>query len=835
MHLHFLTRLHLVVSILAIGVHAQRRCGNGYYPTPRYTGAYGSICIPCPASQARYAATQDDCTRCAVGTYSAEVGQTRCDNCPAGKYQGEKGGTLCWPCPPDEVSLAGQGSCAPFDCGDGYVRDKQWRADFGIWFCDQCIAGKYRDTSRHPDRDYCTRCDVGKYQDKKRRTSCKTCSEGKYSATTGSAECSTCPENSLSLSAGSDSRSDCKCLSGYTADSDGEACEPCSYGRYKPETGIGECTVCSIGTHQDEKGQTSCEECAVGKYGDTNGNRHCSECPQNSRSLSAGSVAVTDCKCLTGYTADSDGEACSACPNGEYKSVTGTSTCSLCPAGTSSEQGSSALVDCMCLAGYGGTSHGAVCEVCGEDTYKVGVGIGACTSCPVNSYSDSGSGRFDDCRCKTLEEMNDARECSQTQCRPGQYASSTETVEGVDVVTCTACAKGGFQPSANFATGCPLCLPGTYSEGTGARICEPCKPGTYAGGFESTSCNPCGGGTYQDAWAASSCSRCFPGASSDGGSDASADCECLESHTLIPDGTACISCARGTYMSAEGVGECLACPDGMTSDLGSVAQADCRCLVGLKGLVDEDLVCLLCDPGKKQVAGDCLECSTGFSSNDRRRCGRSVDCVSQCPNSQVEVASCGYNQDRVCGCGPGQHVVGITCADCDAGTYSPLPDRTTACVPCPAHTVSQAAATSCDACGSGTDAAGTGNRECTPCALGTFTRAGGTGECATFQAACGLVAGPDYDQCDGAYFNCAPCEAGRYKETGQTPDDCRSCPAGMVFTDGSQTPTSSGCECSSILQRGAASVRGATSKRFLEILEDNAAVMRAAYLFSGPP
>ena len=86
--------------------------------------------------------------------------------------------------------------------------------------------------------------------------------------------------------------------------------------------------------------------------------------------LGGGEHAVTDCTCVAGYTASSNGVACSACGAGTYKPAAGAGICTACPAHTSSAAGSTAAGDCTCLAGYTAETDGVACSACGAGTYK---------------------------------------------------------------------------------------------------------------------------------------------------------------------------------------------------------------------------------------------------------------------------------------------------------------------------------------------------------------------------------------------------------------------------------------------------------------------------------
>jgi len=178
-------------------------------------------------------------------------------------------------------------------------------------------------------------CTVG-YNAGSDGVACSACEAGTYKSTPGTGECSSCPEWTNS-STGSDDLNGCICVAGYTAMSNGVACSPCVAGTFKSTTGTGACSsVCPAGT-----------------------------------SSPAGSDALSDCICDVGYTAESDGVACSACDAGKYKSMAGTGECSSCPAGTNSSTGSDDLNACICVAGYTAMSDGVACSPCGAGTFKL--------------------------------------------------------------------------------------------------------------------------------------------------------------------------------------------------------------------------------------------------------------------------------------------------------------------------------------------------------------------------------------------------------------------------------------------------------------------------------
>jgi hypothetical protein len=82
-----------------------------------------------------------------------------------------------------------------------------------------------------------------------------------------------------------------------------------------------------------------CVECETGTYSSTEASA-CLLCPGNSTSTFRSS-SVTNCTCNAGFSGPNGGP-CVQCGAGKYKTVTGSTDCTSCPAGSSSPVGSSA-------------------------------------------------------------------------------------------------------------------------------------------------------------------------------------------------------------------------------------------------------------------------------------------------------------------------------------------------------------------------------------------------------------------------------------------------------------------------------------------------------------
>ena len=64
---------------------------------------------------------------------------------------------------------------------------------------------------------------------------------------------------------------------------------------------------------------TSCDACPIGTYKNVSGNMPCTQCPVNTITKDAGSQHISDCHCLPGYFANTDGVNCVPCDVNTYK------------------------------------------------------------------------------------------------------------------------------------------------------------------------------------------------------------------------------------------------------------------------------------------------------------------------------------------------------------------------------------------------------------------------------------------------------------------------------------------------------------------------------------
>ena len=161
--------------------------------------------------------------------------------------------------------------------------------------------------------------------------SCVSCSRGKFSITptaTSEAVCGNC---------GTGSYSD---------------------GQYADGTGATRCLSCGPGTYSNTalaSDASTCVSCGANAFA-ASGSIVCTTCPDFSTAFS-GSSAITDCKCMAGYTGV-DGGTCSSCTAGKYKSFAGAADCVSCGSFSTSPTASTSVTNCRCNPGYTGPDGG---------------------------------------------------------------------------------------------------------------------------------------------------------------------------------------------------------------------------------------------------------------------------------------------------------------------------------------------------------------------------------------------------------------------------------------------------------------------------------------------
>ena len=258
-----------------------------------------------------------------------------------------------------------------------------------------------------------------------------------------------------------------------------------------------------------------------------------------------------------------------------------------------------------------------------------------------------------------------------------------------------------------------------------AASCDVCIPGFFLLLLDlSLSCAPCPGGTFAAGYGATACDACPAGLATPKGALAQ---------------TACQPCPADTALGPDDV--CTPCGVLQTAPAGATA---CGCVEGAALDYHGD-ACVPCPPGLFQPL----------------RGARPAACA-QCP---AFLTSLNAGASACTTCLPG---AAAACAACAAGTYASAMDAP-ACTPCAPGTYYSAwGATACLACAAGTVQASDGGSACAACAAGTFASAVGS-------TACTPCARGAYASL-AAWAACLPCAVGTF-QTAEGATACAACPA----------------------------------------------------------
>ena len=683
--------------VAASGASTCTQCPAGYFSDPSQPAA---TCTVCPAGSTSaagatactcrdgYATTGTGaslaCTPCQPGSFAAS-GDAVCTGCPAGSYQPEPVRSSCTPCPAGYYSTATNATsfakCAACPAGT-------YQPSAGQTGCIACGAGTYSTGVAQTSPATCKPCPAGQYQGDEGQAECLTCPANHYSGT-GASGCEPCLQHSSSVGGAAF----CACDEGYFSPTGGStttactACPPnstsvagsircaCSRGHYSADglaTAAG-CAPCPINTYSeiDGTGSTRCVDCPAGYA--TNGTaaqssawacvacergsyrasnmEHCTLCAPNTFSSAAGSSSCTSCpagtttagaagstsslaclKCPPGTASSGQGADCAACPVNTFANkgaLAGSTSCEPCPPNTDTRGATSSTACTPCVAGRATTGPQTACAACPAGQFSVAGGN--CTACPANTYSSGGMG----------------------ECTPCPAGTDTAGATGqTSAAACKPCAVGYYSPGN--AAACEPCPVNTYANGTapgggtGSSSCLVCANGTSTGGHvgqdSADDCTPCAAGTFSAL--GSNCTACPAG-------------------TYASGGSRCVPCPFGTYSAAVGASSastCEACPAfANTTSTGATSSAMCRCLKGYVGAI------------------------TGGPSDKCTACTSACDAHAVCPGG----ATCGGCQAGYVGSGaPGTCKVSLT----KVATVSTGQPTAT----CPGIAIAKAAA--CSAC-----------------------------------------------------------------------------------------------------------------------------------------
>ena len=217
-------------------------------------------------------------------------------------------------------------------------------------------------------------------------------------------------------------------MAGYTLPTNSNQCEPCPVNTYKEITGPGICSTCiggktsALGSNNPDNcvcptgsiesqstcqlcnegeyaEEGTCEKCPTGTYNPNKGQDTCTDCPFGETSTE-GSSSITNCLCSKGFYHGSGETPCLSCEAGTFKDTIGNSECTTCSESfTSSKDASEEETDCTCKAGYNRIDPDSGCQPCEMGTYKENLGTSMCTTCvSATTYSPFvGAIRCEDC------------------------------------------------------------------------------------------------------------------------------------------------------------------------------------------------------------------------------------------------------------------------------------------------------------------------------------------------------------------------------------------------------------------------------------------------------
>lgn len=446
-----------------------------------------------------------------------------------------------------------------------------------------------------------------------------------------------------------DANGDCQpCDAGEFAVLGATTCTKCPPGEFATGTGNSACTACGAGSITDtgnQAGATTCTVCSANTYSLNSGVASCTACPLNSYTVGAATTDhdnVNDCYCSAGYHSTqgvtTNAGACQQCPVDTFQGLgdeVGTSghnsdnACTSCPqnSGTQSGTGKNAIDDCVCNAGYRNTGQ-LTCTACLNDYFLIQADVKSvtnqsqtCTQCPQNSgHFDTASSSQDDCLCDPGYASGNAA-CSI--CNQNTYKNTATSVN--TVAQCTSCPQNsGTQQQGEISESACLCSAGFKSTGGNGNTagCQTCPADYFSAGNVAVD-------------AGSDCTQCPDGSdtASATGSDDISDCKCPTGTKAT--GTGCQTCPVNQYNAIQDpvspATDCDSCPanSGTLSTTGQDAVTDCSCNNGYESDVNTNT---------------CSQCPTNEFNDDHDGVGTTGTCE-DCPTGKVSPAGSTQSSD----------------------------------------------------------------------------------------------------------------------------------------------------------------------------------------------
>eukprot|EP00520_Triparma_pacifica_P008937 CAMPEP_0118666010 /NCGR_PEP_ID=MMETSP0785-20121206/18966_1 /TAXON_ID=91992 /ORGANISM="Bolidomonas pacifica, Strain CCMP 1866" /LENGTH=4927 /DNA_ID=CAMNT_0006560251 /DNA_START=40 /DNA_END=14819 /DNA_ORIENTATION=- len=264
--------------------------------------------------------------------------------------------------------------------------------------------------------------------------------------------------------------------------------------------------------------------------------------------------------------------------------------------------------------------------------------------------------------------------------------------------------------------------------------------------------------------------------------------------TLGDDPTACASCGAGEY-SGPGSISCALCPAGkhVSDATTSIESSACiNCASGKYSGPSSD-TCTACAGGKILTKSDtsvessaCTSCATGEHSGPA-----SVSCSACAAGTFITNPAVSSASSACTPCTGGSYSAtsSTTCMDCSAGkslAVAATGDESIACSPCiEGSYTSEAGMTSCSTCALGKIATSPGSTGCTNCTVGRYLNDDATSPSKHDSSEDCLVCGSGKYSDSGGSLECTSCSAGKFLEDDATDEaqhtgseNCLVCPSG---------------------------------------------------------
>lgn len=209
-----------------------------------------------------------------------------------------------------------------------------------------------------------------------------------------------------------------------------------------------------------------------------------------------------------------------------------------------------------CDPGYYALAAGQeFCDECEAGTYEPSYGSTGCVGCPAGKAEPTTGNTMCHTICWQAGEYSGGGFADCDWCPSGTYVEE-ESSYVIGNTACIDCASGKSTFGGDGQSSCLECDPGTYSSG-GQAYCYDCDPdlNEYQNSFAQSYCDTCVD-SYESV--TTSCSICGAG---------------TEKYAAKGQ-LMCTECDANFYNAIEG-GECLACPAGKISGVGTASEDDC--------------------------------------------------------------------------------------------------------------------------------------------------------------------------------------------------------------------------------------------------------------------